>query len=93
MKQAEFASGKGALRHSSKWHGDRLAHSHAGNVGEEAVGKALKLDFATGRETDQRIFGTAESRGKGALGRRGRILAFGNLVLEEARGTVGPGLA
>ena len=72
---------------------DGLAHRHAREVGEDAVGETLELQLAGTDEANQRVLRTRESSREHALGGGGRIVALGHVVLQEPGRAVGPCLA
>jgi hypothetical protein len=89
----QAAAGERPLQSTGKGGGERLAHLHPREVGENAVDETPKLEFAGSDEPDQRILCTAERIRERALGGGHRIVALGHVVLQEPRGAVGPRLA
>jgi len=89
----EAPAGEGTLQQPGDRCCDRLAYRHAGDVGEHAVRKALELEPARGCEADERVLRAAEGIRERALRGGRRVVALGDVVLEEPRGAVGPRLA
>jgi hypothetical protein len=86
----QAAAGERPLQSTGKGGGERLAHLHPREVGENAVDETPKLELAGSDEPDQRILCTAERIRERALGGGHRIVALGHVVL--VRVLDGPGV-
>ena len=51
----QTAAGERALQSTGERNRERLAHCHAREVGEDAVGETLELELAGSNEPDQRV--------------------------------------